>query len=735
MFSSKGSRLVVSSAGLALFSLAVTFGLLTISDKLVVRPLEGLENQIFDLAFNIREYNPAPMAVTPDDVVIVDIDDASIERLGRTQLWPRSFDARVISHIGKGKPRGIGVDYIYSEADTLTRAYAGLLQAKGFQDADGILRALSTDNELAQAIRETGCVYLAVFDDDSKKSAFPDSITASIRTFRVADTFGRDFPKTTYPTLPIVPFREAAKAVGAITMPSMRDGTVRYYRLLQRMPESSDAYLGEFTLYMAADALGVPDSEVAVTEKGIRVGPVEMPLRANGSFRINWLGKKQPVRYVSYYKVLEGRIDPAFFENKFVFLGTSASGLQDLKSVPSQESKMPGVEVHVHAFLNLINAAHFTEYSSFELLPLFAIVTFVLVFFYQMLKPAYGLAAMFVLGAANIFGFVLSVYEGSLVLYPVITVTMIIFFGYISSALYNYFTEEKEKKRIKGAFGTYVSPEVVEEILQNQGELKLGGQKKVLTVLFSDIRGFTTYSEKLDPQELVSILNGYLSRMNDVVFNHRGTIDKFIGDAVMAIFGAPVPQNDHADRACRVAVDMIKELEEVNKEQRAKGEQDLHIGIGLNTGEMTVGNIGSSKRFDYTVIGDAVNLGSRLEGLTKFFGVDILVSETTKAACTTNEFVFRELAPVKVKGKDKAMVVYDLIGLKQDEAKYKPFLDVWNPAYEAYKEQRLEEAEKGFKACQELRPNDAMTRYYLEQIALAKADPSSFHAIIKMDTK
>jgi adenylate cyclase len=516
----------------------------------------------------------------------------------------------------------------------------------------------------------------------------------------------------------------------------MRDGTVRYYRLLQQMPNAPNQFLGEFTLYMAVDALGVADSNVTVTQKGLRLGDqLEIPLRPNGTFRINWLGREQRLRYISYYKVLQHITPAEFFKDKYVFLGTSASGLQDLKSVPSQDSKMPGVEVHAVAFLNLINGTLMTEYNAWQLLWVFALAGFLLIVLYQRLKPAYGLIAMFVFATLNVFGFVIAIHEGMQLLYPVVGFTMLIVFAYMASALYNYFTEEKEKKLIKGAFGTYVAPEVVEEIIRNQGELKLGGQKKVLTVLFSDIRGFTSYSEKLDPEKLVTILNGYLSRMNDVVFHHKGTIDKFIGDAVMAIFGAPIHQDDHADRACRVAIDMIRELEIVNQEQRAKGEPDLHIGIGLNTGEMTVGNIGSSKRFDYTVIGDAVNLGSRLEGLTKFFGVNILVSEDCRKALTTNDFVFRELAPVKVKGKEKAMVVYELMGYSADKHRFETFLNAWNTGYAAYKAKNLDEAEGAFQSCVVLKPNDAMSLYYLEQIKLAKKDPSLYQPVIKMDTK
>jgi CHASE2 domain-containing sensor protein len=212
---------------------------------------------------------------------------------------------------------------------------------------------------------------------------------------------------------PLTPLRLAARGNGAIAMPSMRDGTVRYYRLLQQMPNAPNQFLGEFTLYMAVDALGVADSNVTVTQKGLRLGDqLEIPLRPNGTFRINWLGREQRLRYISYYKVLQHITPAEFFKDKYVFLGTSASGLQDLKSVPSQDSKMPGVEVHAVAFLNLINGTLMTEYNAWQLLWVFALAGFLLIVLYQRLKPAYGLIAMFVFATLNVFGFVIAIHEG-----------------------------------------------------------------------------------------------------------------------------------------------------------------------------------------------------------------------------------------------------------------------------------------------------------------------------------
>ncbi|MBC8043803.1 MAG: adenylate/guanylate cyclase domain-containing protein, partial [Rhizobacter sp.] len=306
---------------------------------------------------------------------------------------------------------------------------------------------------------------------------------------------------------------------------------------------------------------------------------------------------------------------------------------------------------------------------------------------------------------------------------------------YVSSLLYRYFTEGREKLILKRAFETYVPPDVVQQVLDNSDALSLGGDKRFLTVLFSDIRGFTTYSEVLDPQELVRLLNFYLSAMSDVIFNNRGTIDKFIGDAIMAIFGAPVPQPDSAAQACRTALDMLRELEKVNERQRTEGHPPLSIGIGINSGEMTVGNIGSNRRFDYTVIGDAVNLGSRLEGLNKYFKTTILVSESTKDKCSDAEFLFREIAPVQVKGKDRPVMVYELLTEQKAAASMTAWLEPYSAGLSLYKEKRFAEAAACFQQSLAANPNDGPSAYYLALCHDLKERPEQFNAVVVMDAK
>ncbi len=228
---------------------------------------------------------------------------------------------------------------------------------------------------------------------------------------------------------------------------------------------------------------------------------------------------------------------------------------------------------------------------------------------------------------------------------------------YVGIILYRFFSEEKEKKYIRKTFGHYLSPHVMDEILKDPTRLKLGGEKQHLTVLFSDIRGFTTLSEKLAPEEIVCVLNEYLSDMVKDVFNNDGTLDKFIGDAVMAFWGAPIAQNDHQLKAVRCAIDMVRSLRALQKKWQEEGKPIFHIGIGINTGDMVVGNMGSMDRMDYTVIGDNVNLGARLEGLNKEYGTEIIISETTYDS-VKDSISANYLGEVKVKGKEKAVKIY-----------------------------------------------------------------------------
>lgn len=273
----------------------------------------------------------------------------------------------------------------------------------------------------------------------------------------------------------------------------------------------------------------------------------------------------------------------------------------------------------------------------------------------------------------------------------------------------------EEKQKLRGAFQQYVSPDLIEEITKNPDKLKLGGEKKQLTVYFSDIRGFTTLSEKLSPEELVSFLNDYLSQMTDIVLDNKGVIDKYIGDAIMAFWGAPIEDKDHAIHACTSAIHMKKQMEKISEEFKKSNRPEIKIGMGINTGDMVVGNMGSSKRFDYTVIGDNVNLASRLESLTKQYHVGILISESTNNAILNKGFITRELDLVTVKGKTKPIKLYELICFEKELSDYQKKLnEKFSIAMKKYYSKEFKESKQLFTECKE-KYNDETSEIYIQR--------------------
>lgn len=474
--------------------------------------------------------------------------------------------------------------------------------------------------------------------------------------------------------------------MGLISMPSQHDGTVRSYQLLSTTGEEQGAsWLANFPFYMLTDALGLGDEELEVRDDGIHaLNQLFVPLDQRASFRINWAGEQDPIRYISFFKVVHEMVPAEFFEGKFVFFGTSASGMQDLKTVPSRIDKMPGVEVHVHAFLTMANEAWIKEVSNREARPWFLIIAIILAGLMLVMRPLFGFVTTVVLAVAEMLAFVLYVLPERSMVFPIVSLMIITLLTHVFSALYIYFVRERNVRKLRNAFAAYVPKEVVRKIAADTRAVKLGGQRMHLTVLFSDIRGFTSYSESLAPEEVVSFLNDYLSRMSEAIFSNRGTIDKFIGDAVMAIFGAPISQRDHANRACSAGLDMVAALEAFNEVLRQEKKPPVAMGAGINTGDMTVGNIGSRQRFNYTVIGDSVNVAARLESLTKFFGVTLICSAATREACEPDHFVFRPLGRVRLQGRSGHTEIFELCGtadhvvLSYDSTEWSAIIDAVN---------------------------------------------------------
>jgi adenylate cyclase len=437
-------------------------------------------------------------------------------------------------------------------------------------------------------------------------------------------------------------------------------------------PEVYDPETGEWGPYEIMERLPRYDEEGSLVEgpRYRRVREVTIPIDETGGMLINYMGPRSspardgyqtfPVRpYAGYASRVPGT-DPESWpptravENKILMVGAFAPGMaEDEKTTPY--GLMYGVEMHANA-LNTILMDNFLEYApawfDFLVLLVLALVT---AFMASRLSTIWSLVASLFLVVVLFFATTI-VFDDLAFIINFTTPAIAIMLTFLSVVVYRVMTEERDKRRIRAMFGKYVSPRVVDQILENPPEL--GGVDKELSVLFSDIRGFTTLSESMTPQELVNHLNVYLTAMTDVILESEGTLDKYVGDEIMCFWGAPLPQPDHALRACKSAVKQLEVLEKLNAEWPE--EKRIRIGIGINSGIMTVGNMGSQGRMNYTLMGDNVNLGARLEGTNKAYGTTIIMSEYTYGL-VKDKVIARELDNIRVKGKNRPVLIYELI--------------------------------------------------------------------------
>lgn len=508
--------------------------------------------------------------------------------------------------------------------------------------------------------------------------------------------------------LPVGPLGASAEA-GVTNLPPDSDGVVR------RAPQAIKTAGGEYQAFF------------------FRLSPGVSP----ASVTINFAGPPGTFETFSYNDVLTGKVLPETFENKIVLIGATAPDLHDEQLVPTSNGRlMSGVEIHANIIQTILTRNFLREVPawvtilSIIFLALFCGLVFEYLKAVKALFTAIALAVLYLITALIWFdyGWILNL------LFPLAT----IFLVYVIILLTQYLGEEKAKRRLRKIFSQYVSPAVVEEVLALD-ELKLGGVQKNLTVFFSDIRGFTSISEKLTPEELVHVLNEYLTAMTDLVFKHRGVVDKYMGDAIMAFWGAPLPDADHAYHTCVCAIEMVTKLQELQKHFGVHNLPVFNIGIGINTGEMVVGNMGSHERFDYTVMGDNVNLGSRLEGLNKEYGSGIIFSQFTLAELIKTgqekNLVYRFLDRVAVKGKNEPVEIYELLGLNTD-TRLTDLVDKYQRAIGIFQQNNFLEAKRLFGEVLQKYPADGPALYYINRIdKIFSGEIKDWDGVNRMKTK
>lgn len=500
-------------------------------------------------------------------------------------------------------------------------------------------------------------------------------------------------------------------------------------------------------------------SDMEVTKDGESIGK-ELAVDREGKIRVNFMGPKYTYPHISASELLdpqesflkvtqyteeEGKLRLSrlksydkneYLKGKTVILGPTALGLYDLRVTPFDEN-YPGVEVHATVVDNLLKGDFFrtdSHEAPFMILLLF-LLGFALTLAFANLGALHGLVLVVVtiagLGAIDFF----ALFKNGVVVniaFPV----MQVFLLYFILVIYKYFTEELQKKAVLGTFEKYVSPAIVSEVMMHPDNLKLGGRKEHMSVFFSDIRGFTTISEKLAPERLSELLNYYLTPMTDLVFENNGTLDKYMGDAIMAFFGAPIPSNHHAEDACRCALANIARLKVLNVELEKMGLPQLDIGIGVNTGDMSVGNMGSQTVRNYTVMGDAVNLGSRIEGINKQYGTQIIISEFTEKELG-NSFVRREIDWVVVKGRKKPVKIFELISEGEPEAQRRENLEHFRLGYELYHQQKWQESIDELEKALEFNQEDSVSKLYISRCREFISNPPSkeWDGVFVMRTK
>lgn len=718
-------RVSARSVGFGL--LALVLGLYLFGNRL----LDIIELKTYDMRQVMR---PAP--ASEPAVAIVAIDEKSLAALGRWP-WSRTIMARLVERLDGLGARVIAFDVFFSEAENR----AALEQIERLEREQGVSgegspyarvkRALAADASFAKAIAKSAKVVLPMvflMSEHEARHQNPNEAARAlaamqeqaIKLIRDRGDGRLDFPMPSIPGL-IVNLPEltaAARSIGHInTVPDAQDGGVRWASLVLR-------YQGLFfpaadvqavRLYKNDPVFALHTSAYGIS--GLQLGERFIATDETGRALINFRGGVRSFPTYSAADVLAGRIDARLLRDKIVLVGATAQGLGDYRSTPVG-AVFPGVEIRANTMQNLIDGDFIQRPGwmfLFDVVLMMALGGMLVV-----LLPRFGvrLSALvtFLLAGAYLLLAVVE-FRSQLIWINVVYPAVLIVLLYVSSTLVHYFTAEREKRQIKGAFQHYVPVAVVDQILRNIDDLGLGGEKRELTVLFADIRGFTGIAESLPPEALVQLLNDYLTRMTEQVFRHEGLLDKYIGDAILAVYGAPLHHPDHAKRACRTALDMVRAARRMQTEQQGRGLPPFHLGIGINTGPMVVGNMGSKTRFDYTVIGDAVNLGSRIETLNKQYGTHILISEFTYRQVQDEFSQVREIDVATVRGRNELVRLYELI-----LPELYPNLD-WLPefqrAYELFRADLRAQARPVFKKLAETYA-DPVSHYYLERCQAAR---------------
>ena len=624
-------------------------------------PVEELRVRIFD-AFQVID----PRVKTARPVVIVDIDEKSLAKFGQWP-WPRTRIADVVANLTRLGAVVIAFDIVFAEPDRLNPDVAADTIRNLDDETRTKLRALPSNDQLfAEAMRnsrvvlgESGLPYVLRELDKNLP------VTGLAMLGEDPQRFMLNFPGLLRNT-PVL--EAAAGGRGLFTIRTERDGIVRRVPVIMQaqgltMPSLTFEMLrlatGSDTIFIKSDVAGI---------KSVAVKGFEVPTDRNGQLWVHF-AHHDPSIFVSAADVLEGSVEPQTIAEKLVLIGTSAVGLLDVKTTPVSPV-MPGVEIHAQVLEAALTKKLLSQPSYGPILEFGAALLLGIAVIW--LAPLFGPVTLVAVGAfiaALLVGTSWYFYTQHKLLidftYPLLSTTAI----YLTLIFSSFVREQAQRRQIRSAFGQYLSPALIEQLAQSPEKLVLGGEEREMTIMFSDVRGFTTISEsfKNDPQGLTGLMNRFLTPLTNAIIARKGTIDKYMGDAIVAFWNAPLDDKEHQLNGCEAAVDMLERIDMLNKQRELEAQEGgpaffpLNVGVGLNTGVCVVGNMGSDLRFDYSVLGDSVNLASRLEGQSKEYGFPIIVGSKT-ALAVKDKFAILELDFIMVKGKKEPEVIYAIAG-------------------------------------------------------------------------
>ncbi|HPI38446.1 MAG TPA: adenylate/guanylate cyclase domain-containing protein [Ignavibacteriaceae bacterium] len=685
------------------------------------------------------------------NVIILEITQETHYAIPETWPWPRSVLAKVIRNLNKAGVKAIGIDLVMSSADRFSP---------------------QNDSDLVDAIREFGNVVLGGTIEHISGSV---SVTQTNEGVNIQQSsVGYEIKKTdeNYNNI----YYKADSSIGIVNVVADNDGVIRRYIPIdispggERVPKFGLAVLNKY-LDLERDHTVTTESDDFILKN------IHIPKYDNISMLINYFGPDRTFPYFNLINVLDdseyftkeeidyeaeintwddpdyGLLYSGIFKDKIVLIGSTMPEDKDMfpisfsRGEKKGDNLLYGVEIHANAIQNILSRSFIyvqPQYQEILTIIFFTFLAFFISSFLKEIKVGKGflveaLNFFLILGLLFLLRWIsFYLFDNYNYLFRYTSSTLSIILGYFGSTAYYFIAERKQKTMIKGMFTQYVSSTFVEELVADPEKLKLGGEKKELSVFFSDIAGFSTFSETKTPEDLINFLNEYLSEMTKIVFDNNGTLDKYLGDAVMAFWGAPVPQPNHPYLACKSALLMQNRLKELQVKWKMEGETIIEARMGINTGEMVVGNVGGSQRFDYTVIGDNVNLSSRLEGVNKEYGTYILISDSTYEH-VKNDFITREIDSIIVKGKTKPVNIYELIGFAGEElpSEKTNSLKIYSEALQLYREKQFSGAADKFTKVLELVPTDRASAVFVNRCKLLNENPppEEWDGVFVMKTK